>query len=167
MKVDIAHRAPCPPAALVGVLTDQQFLETYAARTGSQRYSVAVHRSGEGATEVTTSRVDRTFATSSMPPVVRRLVGAELDVVEIVAWAAAGQSTWHGDVAVDIDVAGRDATFRGRAVLSGDATSTSYALRGEVRIKLPLVGGTIEKLAADMIQRAILRQLDLAAERLR
>ena len=113
---------------------------------------------------VTTTRVSRTLPTAKMPAVARRFVGPTIDLVEIVAWSMVSPQTWHGDAAADIAVSGRDARFRGRAAIEPAAPGARYSLSGDVVIKVPLVGGTVEKLAADALVRAVNAQLLAAAE---
>lgn len=160
MKVQYDKNLPAAPAAVFGVLTDEEFLRGYAS-SGALSFDVDVHC----ADGVTTTRVSRTLPTAKMPAVARRFVGSTIEVVEIIAWSQVAAATWHGDAAVDIAVSGRDARFRGRTSLEAAGTGARYSLTGEVVIKVPLVGGTVEKLAADALLKAVEAQLHAAADR--
>lgn len=159
MKVQYDKNVPAAPARLFAILTNEEFLRGYAS-AGAVAYDVDVHH----ADGVTTTRINRTLPTDRMPAVARRFVGRTIDLVEIMAWSSTAPDTWHGDAAVDIAVSGRDARFRGRAAIEGAAAGTRYALTGNVVIKVPLVGGTVEKLAADALLRAVDGQVLAAAE---
>jgi uncharacterized protein DUF2505 len=159
VKVQYDKNVPAAPAALFGLLTNEEFLRGYAS-AGAVSFDVGVH-SADG---VTTTRVSRTLPTDKMPSVARRFVGSTIQVVEIIAWLQVSAATWHGDAAVDIAVSGRDARFRGRAVLEPAGAGARYFLSGDVVIKVPLVGGTVEKLAADALLKAVDAQVLAAAD---
>jgi hypothetical protein len=158
VKVQYDKSVPAAPDALFGVLTNEEFLRGYAS-AGAVSFDVGVH----AADGVTTTRVSRTLPTAKMPAVARRFVGTTLEVVEIISWSQVSPGTWHGDAAVDIAVSGRDARFRGRTALEPAGTGARYSLTGEVVIKVPLVGGTVEKLAADALLKAVDAQVSAAA----
>jgi hypothetical protein len=159
VKVQHDKTVPAAPAALFGVLTNEEFLRGYAS-AGAIAFDVDVHH----ADAVTTTRVSRTLPTAKMPSVARRFVGSSIEVVEIIAWSQTGPATWHGDAAVDIAVSGRDARFRGRSALDPAGDGARYSLTGDVVIKLPLVGGTVEKLASDALLKAVDAQVLAAAK---
>jgi hypothetical protein len=159
VKVQYDKNVPAEPAGVFGMMTKEEFQRGYAA-AGAVEFDVDVHH-GDG---VTTTRVSRTLPTAKMPAVARRFVGPTIDLVEIVAWSMMSPETWHGDAAVDIMVSGRDARFRGRAAIEPGQPGTRYSLTGDVVIKVPLVGGTVEKLAADALLKAVNAQLLAAAE---
>ena len=159
MKVHYDKNVPADPAGLFGMLTNEEFLRGYAA-TGAVEFDVNIHR-GDG---VTTTRVSRTLPTAKMPSIARRFVGPTIDLVEIVTWSMVSEQTWHGDAAADIAVSGRDARFRGRTAIEPAGPGTRYSLAGDVVIKVPLVGGAVEKLAADALLKAVNAQVLAAAE---
>jgi hypothetical protein len=159
VKVQYDKNVPADPTGIFGMMTNEEFLRGYAA-AGAVKFDVDVHH----ADGVTTTRVSRTLPTARMPAVARRFVGPTIDLVEIVAWSMMRADTWHGDAAVDIAVSGRDARFRGRAAIEPGQPGTRYTLAGDVVIKLPLVGGTVEKLAADALLKAVDAQLLAAAQ---
>ena len=161
MKVNYDQTVTAAPADIFSVLTDESFLGSYASAAALE-YDVDVHH-GDG---VTTTRVSRVLPTAGMPSVARRFVGPTLEVVEIVTWCAAGERTWHGDAAVDIAVHGRDARFRGRTAVQPWEDSARYTLSGVVTIKVPLVGSTVERLAADALVKAASAQITAAQGRL-
>ncbi len=159
MKVQYDKDVLADPTGIFSVLTNEDFLRGYAS-AGAVEFDVDVHH----ADGVTTTRVCRTLPTAMMPAVARRFVGSHIEVVELVSWSRVRPETWHGDAAVDIAVSGRDARFRGRTALEPATGGARYSLTGDVVIKLPLVGGTVERLAADALLKAVDAQVLAAAE---
>jgi hypothetical protein len=159
VKVQYDKNVAPTPAGIFAVLTNEDFLRGYAAAGAIDSDSDVHHADG-----VTTTRVSRTLPTDKMPAVARRFVGSTIVVVELVTWSMVRPETWHGDAAVDIAVSGRDARFRGRTSIEPGKPGTRYSLNGDVVIKVPLVGGTVEKLAADALLRAVDAQVLAAAD---
>jgi hypothetical protein len=159
VKLQYDKNVSADPAGLFAMMTNEEFLRGYAS-AGAVDFDVNVHR-GDG---VTTTKVSRTLPTAKMPSIARRFVGPTIDLVEIVAWSLVSDETWHGDAAADIAVSGRDARFRGRAAIEPTGPGTRYSLAGDVVIKVPLVGGAVEKLAVDALLKAVNAQVLAAAE---
>ena len=104
------------------------------------------------------------------PGFLTRLLPQDAAVVQTDEWAPADASgarsgTWR------VEISGAPArlggTMRLDPVADGGAPVTAYALEGQAKVSVPLVGGKAEAYIADMVQRLAAREGVLLAEALR
>jgi len=122
-------------------------------------------------TQLAVGRVDHCDATPTSdgvtvdigvrsPSQVQRLTGDVMSATLTATWTAAGDG-WGGPVA--IDVKGMPASFSGTSSLTPDDTGTSVVYRGDLTIRIPLVGATLEKKTAPFLLGVLEAQQDVGA----
>lgn len=129
-----------PPAQVRAMLLDRDFRETVAAEQRALRSTILVD--GE---QVTFGTVQ---AARGIPSFAKKFVGDEIEILQ--------KETWKGDDAdVHITIPGKPGELRGttRLLPAGDGTVEKVDL--EVKVSIPLVGGKIEGLIADLITKAL------------
>jgi hypothetical protein len=84
-----------------------------------------------------------------IPSVARKLVGDEINIVQVERWIDADAAD------ITVTIPGKPGEMSGRITLAEDAGSTVESVTLDVRIGVPLVGGKIEKLVADLMVAAL------------
>ncbi len=131
-------------ATVAAMLADPAFRETVCARGRSLRHRVEVTPRAEQTTVV----IDQTLPSTGVPSFARRIVGDEIQIVQT--------ETWHGhraDLAVAIP--GKPGSVAGDITLTEAGAGTVQRVSGDVSVKVPLVGGKLEKLIADILGSAL------------
>jgi hypothetical protein len=136
---DLTYDAPLEEVA--GMLTDRAFRERVLERMRVVRGSVTVE---DGV--VTMEQVQ---STSSLPSFATKLVGDEIRIVQVEAW----RTREHADV--DVTIPGKPGEMSGTATLVESAGRTTERVDMDVTVRLPLVGGKLEGLVADMLRKAL------------
>ncbi len=157
VRVHVADeiRYPADPQTVFEMLCDREFQERKCRATGALEYSVDVVRHGDGSATITTRR---TMPTDSFPDFVRSFVGESVQLVEVDTWQpAADDGTRAGTLSVEI--AGTPVQMSASLLLAPEGgerrPGTVQHVDGELKVKVPLVGGKIEKAAEPAIRMAI------------
>jgi hypothetical protein len=103
--------------------------------------------SGKGAGMVVV--VDQTQPAKGMPGFAKKFVGDEIRIVQRETWKDTTSAVLR------IEVPGKPGTMDGSMVLVGDGTRTVETVAGEIKVKVPLVGGRIEGLVGGLLGHAL------------
>jgi len=134
------------PQEVLAMLADPAFREKVCDAMKVERREVGIDgAAGEGMQVV----VDQTQPAQGLPSFAKKIVGEELRIVQ--------RETWSDDAhaSLDVEIPGKPGTFAGAIALAADGSGTVESVTGEVRVKVPLVGGKLEGLVADMLGRAL------------
>lgn len=163
MPTDFAERSEftVDPAAVWAVLVDPAFLAARAERSGARDHQEAVTHEG-GTTVVTSSR---TVGTDRLPQAASRFLGSSAVVDQVERWAPAGPD---GSRRAQLTLTVRSAPVEltGTVTLTPTATGSSYDLTGSLSVRVPLLGGSVEKAALPGLLDLIRSEVELARERL-
>jgi hypothetical protein len=140
---DLAYDAA--PDAVAAMLADPAFREEVCQALHVLRHEVSVQGAGAGMTVV----VDQTQPAQGVPSFAKKFVGDEIRIVQRETW----RDATHADL--DIEIPGKPGTMRGDIILAGDGTHTVETVTGDIRVKLPLVGGKIEEMVGDIFRSAL------------
>lgn len=143
VTVELAYDAP--PEAVYAMLTDSAFREEACHRMRVLRASAKVEDSADG-TVVTIDQVQRA---KGLPSFATKLVGDEIEIVQREIWTDGRHAEVH------VSIPGKPGEMVGSAVLEETDTGTVEKVDLEVRVRIPLVAGKIEKLVADMLRKAL------------
>jgi hypothetical protein len=127
------------------MLADPVFREKVCDEQRVLRHSVRIDRTGS-TMEV---EIDQVQAAHGIPGFAKKFVGDEIHIVQSEQWSAPD----HGDVHVSIP--GKPGEMKGTAKLAEDAEGTTETVDLAVTVGIPLVGGKIEGLIADMLSKAL------------
>jgi hypothetical protein len=136
------HASPAQVSAMLG---DADFRRAVCERQGVLRSEVDVTLSGEGKHV----RIEQFQAAHGIPSFARKFVGDEIHIVQEEAWRSAD----HADVTVTIP--GKPGDMTGTATLTEAGHATRERVEMTVRVAIPLVGGKIEGLIADLLLKAL------------
>ena len=150
MKITSAVEYAAPPDAVFAMLTDEDFQSRKCAATGARSHSVSIRKQGDHTVIVSS----RDLPTDDFPDFVKSMVGATLAITETQDWGPAGSDgTRQGKLTVDI--AGAPISLAGTLSLAPGGEGTVETVEGELKARMPLIGGMIENAAAPAIRSAI------------
>jgi hypothetical protein len=135
-------------AAMVDVaamLADPEFREEVCAEQHVLRAMVSVDADEHGM-EVT---IDQVQATEGVPSFAKRFVGDEINIVQTESWSTATEGT------IQVTIPGKPGEMKGTSRLSESGGVTTHAVDLDIRVGIPLVGGKIEGLIADLLLKAL------------
>jgi hypothetical protein len=139
LSYDAAHDA------VAGMLADPAFREKVCVAMHATRWDVTVDGSGPGMTVV----IDQTQPARSIPSFARKVVGDEIRIVQTETWT--GPST----ASLELAIPGKPGGFEGQVVLEQVGAGTRETVTGEVRVRIPLVGGKLESLVEELLRVAL------------
>lgn len=147
MSTQLRHQISYPASidAVGAMLDDVAFRKAVCEAEGVLRSRVEAADHPRGL-EMT---VERVHSTEHLPPVAAKFVGDTITVVQQELWTTA-----H-DAQVTVTVPDRPARISGTITLaeSGDQTTETVALT--IAVALPLVGGKLEAMVADLLKAAL------------
>ena len=128
------------------MLADPAFREKVCDYQRVLRRTVTIDRDGSGGMEV---RIDQVQETKGVPGFAKKVVGDETNIVQTESWS----TKERGDVLVTIP--GKPGEMKGTASLAEDAGGTTETVALDVKVSIPIVGGKLEGLIADMLSKAL------------
>jgi len=134
MHINTQHHFDASPAAVRAMLMDPKFWQSLAV--GHVNHCDAA-QTADGV------QVDLGV---QAPAEAKRLTGETLNATLEAAWKPTGDNAWSGPVA--IAVKGLPASFSGTSTITPDGEGTSVAYEGDLTIRLPLIGPSLEAKAA-------------------
>jgi len=140
---DLTYDAPL--ADVVAMLADPSFREEVCEHQRVLRHDVDVTGAGEGMRV----RIAQVQAAKGLPSFATKIVGDEIEIVQTEVWTADD----HGDIVVEIP--GKPGEMTGTAALRESGGVTTETVDLTVKVSIPLVGGKIEGLIADLLLKAL------------
>ena len=143
IKHELTYDAPVE--AVTAMLADPAFREEVCRYQKFTRYDVTVDVDGETKKVV----IDQWQPTQGMPSFAKKIVGDETNIVQEEHWT----SPTYGDITVTIP--GKPGTMTGTAVVAASGAGTVETVTLTVKVNIPLVGGKLEGLIADLLLKAL------------
>lgn len=136
---ELAYDAP--PAAVFEMLADPEFRQAACAARDVISAEVILEREGNGFTLT----VDQEQRTDDLPSFARTFAGASTRAIQREQWADTTGGT------LQIDTPGKPSTLKGTITLCPEGSGTVEIVELEIKVKLPLIGGKIEKLLGEKV----------------
>ena len=149
---DLTYDAPLEDVA--AMLTDATFRERVLERMKVLRGTATVEPGAAG----TVVTLDQVQSSSSLPSFATKLVGDEIRIRQVEAWRTPDRAD------VDVTIPGRPGEMHGTATLTESGGRTTERVDLEITVRLPLVGGKIEGLVADMLLKALDKEHETGVE---
>lgn len=149
---DLAY--PAPVEEVAAMLRDPVFRERVCERQHVLRFAVDVLATDE-VTEVTVTQAQRV---RKVPGFAAKLVGEEIEITQSETW------TSDTDGTVRIDVPGVPAHVSGQVRLREDGAATVETVDLTLRVSVPLIGGRLESLLADLVTKALDAEAEVGRE---
>ena len=162
MKIAKTIEYAASPEEVFAVLSDVKFQEAKCAATAAVKHSAQVRTVGDH-TVITTERI---LPSDGLPDFARSMVGNTLTVTETQDWGPAAAGGGRRGT-VEMAVTGAPIALQGTLMLAPGQDGSVETLEAELKARVPLIGGKIEKAAAPPIEEAIDIEARTAAEWLR
>lgn len=96
-----------------------------------------------------TVTVDQVQAAQGIPSFAKRFVGEEIRIVQTEQWSTPTAAT------VEVSIPGKPGEISGTVAIDQDAAGSTERVQMDVRVGIPLVGGKLEGLIADLLTKAL------------
>jgi uncharacterized protein YndB with AHSA1/START domain len=143
LSYELTYDAPLTDVA--EMLMEPAFREQVCAAQGALRTDVSVTEEGGGRQVV----VDQVQAADGIPSFAQKFVGDEINLVQTEQWGDAESGT------VEVVIPGKPGQMRGTITLTEAGGTTTELVEMEIKVGIPLVGGKVEGLIADLLRKAL------------
>jgi uncharacterized protein DUF2505 len=143
---DLTYDAPL--ADVDAMLTDQGFRERVCDAQGAIRKAVSITDGTAGLTVL----VDQVQTADGIPGFAKKFVGDEINLVQTETWTDAENAE------VEVVIPGKPGEMTGTIHLSESGGVTTERLEMTIKVNIPLVGGKIENLIADLLRKALVAE---------
>ena len=144
-----------------GVLTSPEWVDTKAQRFSDDSQLVSREEREDGGVLLTVSRA----LPDGVPGFLQRFLPSDGRVVETFDWGPARpDGTRHGEWKADI--AGAPARLGGAMRLDPTEVGSAYTIEGDVKVKVPLIGGRAESYIAEMVGKLAAKEAELLRDTL-
>jgi C-terminal processing protease CtpA/Prc len=130
-----------PADAVAAMLDDVAFREAVLERQRVVRGSVDI--------DGDVARIEQVRSADDIPAFARKFVGDEIVIVQTETWTSA-----HG-ADVELAIPGKPGEAVGTLTLVEDGGTTTETVELAVSVRIPLVGGRIEAMIADLVGHAL------------
>jgi hypothetical protein len=127
------------------MLMEPAFREHVCDAQRAVRKTVSVGPDGGGMKVV----VDMVQPTDGIPRFAKKFVGDEINIVQQEAWSSPTAAT------VTVEIPGKPGEMRGTVSVTEDDAGTTENVKMDIKVGIPLVGGKIEGLIAELLTKAL------------
>ncbi len=145
MTQDLTYDAPA--SAVAAMLADPAFREEVVEAQHVLRHDVQV--TGDPAAGSGTVTVEQVQAAHGLPSFARKFVGDEIEIVQAETWTSSTAAELH------VSIPGKPGQMAGTIRLSESGGTTTETVDLDITVGIPLVGGKIEGMVADMLLKAL------------
>ena len=156
MRITTFFDYAATPEDVFTMLADPAFQAAKVEATHPLSHTESVTPKGEQ-TEIVTSRV---ISTDGFPDFAKSMIGPKVRVTETIMWSRAsadGSRTGTIDIAIGDAPVAMNGTLR----MAAGGSGTRIDIDGDLKAKLPLVGGRVEKAAERPILGAIEKEQEV------
>ena len=144
LQHDLTYDAPM--AAVAAMLADPDFREEVCEFQGVKRALVSVDPDESGGMQVT---IDQVQSAEGVPSFARKFIGDEVNIVQEESWISAT------DADITVTIPGKPGDMTGTVRLTESEGVTTETVEMDIKVGIPLVGGKIEGLIADLLLKAL------------
>jgi hypothetical protein len=150
MKISAVIDYTATPDEVFAMLADEDFQNHKCLATGARRHSVSITEH-DGRTIIATTR---DLPSDRFPSFVKSMVGETLTVTETQDWGPPGaEGVRQGRLGVEIALA--PVALHGTLSLTSGGQGCIETIEGDLKARIPLIGGRVEEAAAPAIRSAI------------
>jgi Protein of unknown function (DUF2505) len=143
LSYDLTYDAPLTDVG--EMLMDPAFREEVCDAQGVLRRTVTIGPGGGGMKVV----IDQVQAAQGIPGFARRFVGDEINLLQTEQWSDIETAT------VGVVIPGKPGQMTGTISVRESGGTTTESVEMEIKVSIPLVGGKIESLIADLQRKAL------------
>ena len=134
-----------PLADVAAMLGDPAFREEVCAYQRVLRSDVSIEADGDTTTVV----VEQVQTAKGIPGFAKKFVGDEISIVQREEWASLEEADLH------VTIPGKPGEMTGTITLVESGGTTTETVDVRIKVNIPLVGGKIEGLIADLLRKAL------------
>jgi hypothetical protein len=138
------------PATVFDMLTDKAFQDRKLSETGALSWEVRVQREGDAAVIVS----HRALSTDMVPDSFRGMVGQQITIIQTERWGPARPDGSRTGT-LELEVGAAPVRMTATLTLTSTAGGTTESVDGELKAKVPLLGGKIERSVEPAVRSAI------------
>ena len=156
MRITTSFDYAATPEDVFTMLADPAFQAAKVEATHPLSHTESVTPKGEQ-TEIVTSRV---ISTDGFPDFAKSMIGPKVRVTETIMWSRAsadGSRTGTIDIAIGDAPVAMNGTLR----MAAGGSGTRIDIDGDLKARIPLVGGRVEKAAERPILGAIKKEQEV------
>lgn len=157
-RLDITQTFPADAAAVRAAQADPAYIAFRGERTGASAVTSEVATQADGSVKITVERV----LPADVPSYAKSMIGDTITVNETYVWSAPdanGNATGTMEARFSAPI-----TCNATMVMRADGDATTIVTTGEFKASIPFVGGKIEDLARQQIERYLRKEESLMAE---
>jgi hypothetical protein len=149
-------------------LADRVYLEARQAELGGQGAAVLKFDAGGSPLAHAEYTVRQGVGREHLPSVIQKVLQGDLVIERTETWRRTAEGRYEGTIAVK--VAGAPGRIAGthRVVdlddIGGGRPGSEFALDGEAHVKIPLVGGKVEAVIAEQVEKLVGKETKFALE---
>lgn len=133
------------PDQVYAMLADPEFRVRVCEYQRYHRHDVTITPQGAGMTV----SVDQHRPADEVPSFAQKFVGDEINVHQRENWSS------PTDAVLEVEIPGKPGHMKGTVHLAGDADGTTETVAVDVKVSIPLIGGKIEGMIAEMLVKAL------------
>lgn len=143
IRHELTYAAPLDEVA--AMLRDPEFREQVCERQGVLRSSVTIDPDGDGMR----ARIEQVQAATGVPSFAKTFVGDEIQIVQEEDWSGPDRGL------IELTIPGKPGDMRGTATLVESGGTTTETVELTVKVSIPILGGRLEGLIADLLTKAL------------
>lgn len=132
-------------AQVRAMLADPKFREEVCVSQHYDRYRVDLDSAGDRMTVT----IDQYRPAEGVPPFAKKFVGSDVHIVQHEEWPSATDAT------LEVSIPGKPGEIRGTIGLVETGDGVTETVQVDIRVAIPLLGGRIEGLIADLLRDAL------------
>jgi hypothetical protein len=145
MRFEHILRYDAPPDAVFAMLGEAVFREKVCEAQHTTEATATV----DGLDDTMKVTVDQRRPAEGIPSFARKFVGESIHIRQHEEWHSAT------DASLDVSVPGKPGHLKGTITLRPDGDGTVETVAGEIRVHIPIVGGKLEGLIAELLEHAL------------
>ncbi|AKU16248.1 DUF2505 domain-containing protein [Luteipulveratus mongoliensis] len=149
MKITVDWTYDAPPAEVWAMTASKDFQDRKCKEAGAASYQTSVTADGDRTVIVAT----REMATDGVPEQLRAVVGRTVTITETQTWGP-DRGDGSREATIQVVMKGQPVGMEGRAVSRPEGSGTRIVIDGDVKARIPLFGGRVEKAVAPVIKAA-------------
>lgn len=160
MATRIEHRATFTHSAadVYAAQTEQRALRARLDEIGGKESTLREHAATADGVRYT---LVQGIGAEQLPHLVRKIHSGDLEVVREHTWSARADGGYVGTV--NVHVSGMPGNIAARSELADEAAGCVLRTRGEVKVRIPLVGGKLESFVADQVTDLLEHEAEFTA----
>ena len=148
MKFRHENTYDAPLSDVFAMLSDPAFRQASAAAMGVISADVTITPKGSGDRGVSV-RIDQVQPTEGIPGFARKFAGETTRAVQTEEWDSPAGGT------ISIETPGKPTSINGTLSLVESGGRTTETMEAEIKVKVPLIGGKLESLMADLVAKGM------------